>query len=38
MKRKLFGLAMADVMCLAYQAAVRNGIKNHFCKQNEGSG
>jgi len=29
---------MADVMCLAYQLAVRNGIKNQFCKRNEKAG
>jgi hypothetical protein len=28
MERKFFGLTMADVMRLAYQLAVRNGIKN----------
>jgi len=28
MERKFWGLKMADVMCLAYQLAVRNGIKN----------
>jgi len=26
---------MADVMRLAYQLAVRKGIKNQFCKKNE---
>ena len=26
---------MADVMDLAYQLVVRNGIKNQFCKRNE---
>jgi hypothetical protein len=31
MKIKFFGLTMTDVMCLAYQLAVRNGIKNQFC-------
>ena len=34
MERKVFGLTMADVMRLAYQLAVRNGIKNQFCKRN----
>jgi len=29
---------MADVMHLAYQYAVRNGIKNQFCKRNEKAG
>ena len=40
MERKFFGLTMADVMHLAYQLAVRNGIKNQFCKMKrmEGSG
>jgi len=35
MERKFFGLTMADVMNLAYQLAVRNRIKNQFCKRNE---
>jgi len=35
MERKFFGLTMADVMRLAYQLAVRNGIKNQFYKRNE---
>jgi len=38
MERKVFGLTMADVMRLAYQLAVRNGIKNQFCKRNEKTG
>jgi len=38
MERKFFGLTMADVMFLAYQLAVRNGIKNQFCKRNEKAG
>ena len=38
MERKVFGLTMADVMRLAYQLAVRNGIKNQFCKRNEKAG
>jgi hypothetical protein len=38
MERKFFGLTVADVMCLAYQLAVRNGIKNQFCKRNEKDG
>jgi hypothetical protein len=29
---------MADVVHLAYQLAVRNGIKNKFCKKNEKNG
>ena len=37
-ERKFFGLTMADVMHLAYQLAVRNGIKNQFCKRNEKAG
>jgi len=35
MERNFFGLPVADVMHLAYQLAVRNGIKNKFCKRNE---
>jgi len=38
MERKFFGLTMAKVMRLAYQLAVRNGIKNQFCKINEKAG
>jgi len=38
LERKFFGLKMADVMRLAYQLAVRNGIKNQFCKRNEKTG
>ena len=38
MERKFFGLTMADVMCLAYQLAVRNRIKDQFCKRNEKAG
>jgi hypothetical protein len=38
MKRKFFGLTVADVKCLAYQLAVRNGITNQFCKRNEKTG
>jgi hypothetical protein len=34
LERKFFGLAIADVTRLAYQLAVRNGIKNQFCKRN----
>jgi hypothetical protein len=32
-ERKVLGLTMTDVMCLAYQLAVRNGIKNHFARE-----
>jgi hypothetical protein len=35
LERKFFDLAIADVMRLAYQLAVRNGIKNQFCKRIE---
>jgi len=38
MERKIFGLIMVEVMCLAYQLAVRNRIKNQFCKRNEKTG
>jgi len=38
MERKFSGLTIADVMRLAYQLAVRNGIKNQFCKRNEKAG
>jgi len=38
MERKFLGLTMADVMCLAYQLGVRNGIKNQFCTRNEKTG
>jgi len=38
MERTFFYLVMADVMHLAYQLAVRNGIKNQFCKRNEKTG
>jgi len=37
-ERKFFGLTMADVMHLAYHLAVRNGIKNQFCKRTEEAG
>ena len=33
--RKFFVLTMANVLHLAYQLAVRNGIKTQFCKRNE---
>ena len=36
--QKVFGLTMADVTCLTYQLAVRNGIKNQFRKRNEKAG
>jgi len=35
MEGKFWGLTMADVKCLAYQLAARNGIKTQFCKRNE---
>jgi len=38
MERKFFCLTMADVIRLAYQLAVRNGIKTQFCKRNEKAG
>jgi hypothetical protein len=38
MERKFFGLPMADVMLLTYQLAVRNRIKNQFCKRTEKAG
>jgi hypothetical protein len=38
MERKFLGLTTADVMHLAYQIAVRNRIKNQFCKRNEKDG
>jgi hypothetical protein len=38
LERKFFGLIMADAMHLTYQLAVRNGIKNQFCKRNEKTG
>jgi len=38
MERTFFGLTLADVTCLAYQLAVRNGIKSQFCKRNEKPG
>ena len=34
-KESFFGLTEADVTCLAYQLAVRNGIKKQFCKRTE---
>ena len=38
MERKFFGLTVAEDMRLAYQLAVRNGIKKQFCKRNEKAG
>jgi hypothetical protein len=38
MERKFLGLTMADVISLAYQLAVRKGIKNQFCTRNENTG
>jgi len=37
LERKFFGLTF-DFMPLAYQLAVRNRIKNQFCKRNEKAG
>jgi hypothetical protein len=36
MERKLFSLTVADVMHLAYQLAVTNGVKNEFCNEKAG--
>jgi len=33
MQRKFWGLTMADVLHLAYQLAVRNGIKHRFLQE-----
>ena len=38
MERMFLGLTIADVMCLAYQLAVRNRIKNQFCTRKEKTG
>ena len=38
MERKFLALTMADVMLLAYQLAVRNGIETQFCTRNEKNG
>jgi len=38
MERKFLGLTKADVVCLAYQFAARNGIKKQFCTRNEKTG
>jgi hypothetical protein len=38
MERQFFGLTITDVMCLACQLAIRNGIKNQFCKKNGKAG
>jgi len=38
MERRFLGLTMADVVRLAYQLAVRNGIKNQIWKRNEKAG
>jgi hypothetical protein len=37
-EKKFFGLTMADVVRLAYQRAVRNEIKNRFCKRDGKAG
>jgi len=34
MERKFLDLPVADFMFLAYQLAIRNGIKNQFCTRN----
>jgi hypothetical protein len=34
-ERKVFGLTIADIMRLAYQFVLSNGIKNQFWKRNE---
>jgi hypothetical protein len=38
LERKFFGLTIANIIHLTYQLAVRNGIKNQFCKRNEKAG
>jgi hypothetical protein len=38
MEIKFFGLIMVEFMRLAYQLAVRNRIKNQFCKRNGKTG
>jgi hypothetical protein len=38
MEGKFFGLTIAEVMPLAYQLVVRNGIKNQFCRRNKKAG
>jgi len=38
MERTFLSLTMADVMRLAYQLAIMNGIKNQFCTRNEKTG
>jgi hypothetical protein len=38
MERKFLGLTMANVVCLAHQLAVRNGIENQICTRNEKAG
>ena len=37
-ERKFFGLTLAGVVNLAYQLAVRNGIKSQFCKRSGKTG
>jgi hypothetical protein len=37
-ERRFLGLTVADVLCLAYQLAVRHGIKNQLCTRNEKTG
>jgi hypothetical protein len=38
METALSALTMADVMRLAYQVDIRNGINPHFCTRNEKNG
>ena len=38
MERKFLGLTKTADVCLAYQLAVRNGIKDQFCTRNEKTG
>ena len=38
MEIKFSGLTVADLLYLAYQLAVRNGVKNKFCTGNEKTG
>jgi hypothetical protein len=38
MERKFYGLTIAHITHPAYQHAVRNGIKNQFCRRNEKAG
>jgi len=38
LEKTFTGLSVADLLHLLYQLAVRNGIKNQFCKRNEKTG